>query len=411
MNLFASSSLILTPTAYKANKLYSIVPTNRNGDFTFTRATTATRINSGGLVETVASGVPRLDYSDSTPAWLFEPEKTNLVLYSNDFSQSNWGKANCTITSNFAISPDGSQNAAKLTANGTDPYLEQSTNTYLSNFYTLSVYAKGVGSTIGKTCLFVLIGDGYTGAVSSNFTLTSEWERFTATLNLAVMPTGSAFFRVDLPDVAVVGDEVLLYGFQAEFNVFATSYIPTTTSVVTRNREVCATSDIYTKGLITSAGGTWFIDQSSENTGNYGLEYSIFSLPYFGVNTIYLYISTNNYFYIRKQDNSSLIIDQLIPNSNVQRVKIVIRWNTATSTLDVFFNGILTNTFPSQTFANYGKLAITDENGGGTYQPHRVNSCMLFPTPLSDAECIALTSPTNYISYSNMALNLNYIIQ
>jgi len=394
MNLFASSSLILTPTAYKANKLYSIVPTNGNGDLTFTRATSATRINSGGLVETVASGVPRLDYSKTPPAWLFEPLKSNLVLYSNDFSQANWNKTNCTITSNFAISPDGTQNAAKLTATGSDPILQQSTTTvgFLSNFYTLSVYAKGVGSTIGKTCKFFLIGDGYTGAVSSNFTLTSEWERFTATLNLAVIPTGSAFFRVDLPDVAVVGDEVLLYGFQAEFNVFATSYIPTTTSFVTRNREVCATSDIYTKGLITSAGGTWFIDQSSEITGNYGLEYSIFSLPYFGVNVIYLFISTNNYFYIRKQDNSSLIIDQLIPNSNVQRVKIVIRWNIATSTLDVFFNGILTNTFPSQTFANYGKLAITDENGGGTSLPHRVNSCMLFPTPLSDSECIALTT-------------------
>ena len=53
MSLLTQASLVLTPTSYKANKLYSVVPSSGNGDMTTTRATTATRINSSGLVENV----------------------------------------------------------------------------------------------------------------------------------------------------------------------------------------------------------------------------------------------------------------------------------------------------------------------------------------------------------------------
>ena len=45
-NLLSSASLVLTPSSYKEGKLYSVIPENGDGDFTFTRATTATRVNS-----------------------------------------------------------------------------------------------------------------------------------------------------------------------------------------------------------------------------------------------------------------------------------------------------------------------------------------------------------------------------
>ena len=43
--------------------------------------------------------------------------------------------------------------------------------------------------------------------------------------------------------------------------------------------------------------------------------------------------------------------------------------------------------------------------------PKYIKSMLFFPLPLSDSEMIALTSSTNYISYENMAINLNYVIQ
>ena len=61
-NLFNEASLVLVPSGYKAGKVYSQVPTNGDGDLTFTRASDATRVNSDGEIEVVGSGVPRLDY-------------------------------------------------------------------------------------------------------------------------------------------------------------------------------------------------------------------------------------------------------------------------------------------------------------------------------------------------------------
>ena len=66
MSLFDSASLVVTPNGTKASKLYSIIPTDGSGDLTVTRATTATRVNSSGLIESVANNVPRLDYLNSS---------------------------------------------------------------------------------------------------------------------------------------------------------------------------------------------------------------------------------------------------------------------------------------------------------------------------------------------------------
>ena len=63
MSLLDTASLIVTPNGYKASKLYSVKPTDASGDMTVVRATTATRVNSAGLIESVAINVPRLDYT------------------------------------------------------------------------------------------------------------------------------------------------------------------------------------------------------------------------------------------------------------------------------------------------------------------------------------------------------------
>ena len=49
----ATPSLAMIPSGYKAGKVYSVLPESGVGDFDFTRGTTATRINSSGLIETV----------------------------------------------------------------------------------------------------------------------------------------------------------------------------------------------------------------------------------------------------------------------------------------------------------------------------------------------------------------------
>ena len=53
MSLLNSASLCVTPNAYKEGTLYSVIPNTSLGDMTVVRATTATRVNSAGLVELV----------------------------------------------------------------------------------------------------------------------------------------------------------------------------------------------------------------------------------------------------------------------------------------------------------------------------------------------------------------------
>ena len=98
----ATPSIQLIPSAVKAGTVYSILPTNGIGDFDFTRASTATRINSQGLIETVASNVPRLDYSNGDcPSLLLEPQSTNLYLNSENLASQNVSTSASTYTVSF----------------------------------------------------------------------------------------------------------------------------------------------------------------------------------------------------------------------------------------------------------------------------------------------------------------------
>jgi hypothetical protein len=143
--------------------------------FNFTRSTSATRVNKDGLIEVVTNNKPRIDFlNDSNGALLLEPSRTNLITYSEDFTDSSWIFDDATLISNSVVSPDGTQNATKLTATDTDPYLYQST-TVSAGDYTISIYVKGIGSTIGKQ--FVLVLED--GVSSTSQTITSEWKRFT----------------------------------------------------------------------------------------------------------------------------------------------------------------------------------------------------------------------------------------
>ena len=83
--LFQEASLVITPNGVKTSKLYAIKPEDGSGDLTVTRATTATRINSSGLIESVSANVPRLDYTNgSCPSILVEPQLTNYWTNNNN---------------------------------------------------------------------------------------------------------------------------------------------------------------------------------------------------------------------------------------------------------------------------------------------------------------------------------------
>ena len=96
----ALESIAFIPSGYKANKLYCQLPVDGGADLTTSRASGATRVNKNGLIEDVATGIPRLDYTNGgCPELLLEPQSTNYVDYSEDFSNGAW------IINNGGVSP------------------------------------------------------------------------------------------------------------------------------------------------------------------------------------------------------------------------------------------------------------------------------------------------------------------
>jgi hypothetical protein len=80
MSLYDDASLIMFPSGYKEDKIYSLKPTDGSGDLTFTRASTATRVNADGLIE----GSELICYYSATICKQLEFSKWNAYKRTND---------------------------------------------------------------------------------------------------------------------------------------------------------------------------------------------------------------------------------------------------------------------------------------------------------------------------------------
>ena len=269
MSLFESASLVVTPNGTKASKLYAIKPTDGSGDLSVVRATTATRVNSEGLIESVATNVPRLDYTNgSCPSILVEPQRTNLVLRSEEFENSAWTKNNTNVTANSIISPDGTQNADKITPNNTNTqhFVLQNLTATNTISYTYSVFAKKGEIDILQfsPSISYLTTQGYAnfnltsgtvtasggGVTASIINFGNNWYKCILTFTANATGTGGfALFMQNSPTAtrgaSYLGDgtsSLCLWGAQLEAGSYATSYIKSVASSVTRNAETFTNS-------------------------------------------------------------------------------------------------------------------------------------------------------------------------
>jgi len=403
MSIYSDASLIFYPSGYKENKVYCFKPTDGSGDLTFTRASTATRVNESGLIEEVASGVPRIDYTGGgCGKLLLEPQRTNLINNSANVG-AGFTRPNITVVLNNATAPNGLVEADKFypTTSGTYRWFYQAVTTSASN--TISVFAKADG----KDILYISQGSGpdvffdlssglvtyeSSGWVGSIEDFGDGWYRC-----IAVKSSSVNFAAYGVADssgyssfVTASGtDGILVWGMQCESSAtYPTSYIPTSGTAVTRLADSAKKTGI--SSLIGQTEGTLYWEGSTVDAVSTDIfaVYSDNPLASF----VSAYIDSSKFLRLLIRAGGTLVVNSFsaVQASNTN-FKIAFTYKSGASKL--YYNGALIVT--STTSLTFIDSFTTLELQRGFFAGKaslQTQAAMIFKTPLSDAECIALTT-------------------
>jgi len=527
MSFYDDASLIMFPSGYKEDKIYSLKPTDGSGDLTFTRASTATRVNEQGLIENAfvlgseliptqativnlgggtitqilgnsysstsngASGstlrpkfdvavtigkkykliitpigsisgvinfdlydgtsyvfndydfttvkeviftanassiflafdgtkiysisnftisikeviennVPRIDYTGGgCGKLLLEPQRTNLVTYSSEFNNAAWAKQDSTITSNAAISPDGTTNADLYTTTSDLYDFVRQSITYISGTsYTISVFVKqGTSSEISlflpsqafgsNQSVTFDVSDGTYTITSGSPSVTIEdygngWYRCALSATATISATRSTGFS-SVASGAVT--TLYLYGAQVEANAsYATSYIPTLASSVTRLADAASKTGI--SSLIGGTSGTVFFDIKTNpvlTTDNYK---QFFYYTDSSANQGYMYLNSGNGIITNPAFGNLSSSITLSPNT---RYKIALTY--ANNDFALYVNGTSVATALSGTPWNFENLlSLGNYQGTAEFNQFVFNQYIHFPTRLTNTQLATLTT-------------------
>jgi hypothetical protein len=408
----ATPSIILVPDRYKAGKLYSQLPESGAVDFDVTRSTTAFRTNASGILESVASGVPRLDYPSAggCPSLLVEPAATNLLLRSEEFDNAYWNLSNTTIIPNAANAPNGTLTADKIYPTTTGSIRSISRNTLITlNAHAGSVFAKWDGGTIEIITLTrgsladisfnvrtgQIVGTIPAGMTASISSFSDGWYRCAWAYNSAntltfyqlVLSSSANSFSV----TANGTDGIFLWGAQLETGSVATSYIPTTTATATRNADVISKTGV--SGFIGQAFGTLYaeIDWRSRTESAARI---IFGVEESGTNNnIRLSFGGTN----QNQISAVALNTTAVATSQAALgqfpdgiTKIAAAYDA--SGIQLFVNGTalalgaLTGSYPPL------NAVVLGNRNGGQFLNDRIRAAAIYTTRLSNTELAQLTS-------------------
>jgi hypothetical protein len=219
-DLLNSASLVMIPSGYAEDKVYSVVPSDGSGDLQLTRASNGTRVNSAGLVEVCP--------------W-------NIVQESETFTNVLWNLYYATVTSNSQTAPNGTLTADTLNST-TNQYsgIYQSLGTLPTNVYTYSIYVKA-----GTNNFFGMLGQG-SGSQIAIFNLSTGVVTSTSNLDSAsIENVGNGWYRCQIQktgagvemlifssnnasSIPTASGTVFIWGAQTNIGATAKPYFPTT---------------------------------------------------------------------------------------------------------------------------------------------------------------------------------------
>ena len=341
----------------------------------------------------------RLDYLGSTcPRLILEPQRQNLVTFSEQFNNAAWSKtAGGTgtapaVTANNATSPDGYQNADTIVFNagaGTSASdqstIYQTISSLPAGTYTCSFYAKTASGT-------AQIMVRHAGAANfTKFTITDQWQRFTSTEVKGSTSTAylEILIRRGLNEPINASATIQLWGVQLELGSFATSYVPTLAASATRGADACSKTDI--SSLIGQTEGTVFLD--ADYIASTGSNYNTLLIltPAGGAGSGFVVIDRypNNRVVCEYNQGGSQAKITSATTYGSQRLKIAFAYKA--NDFVAYVNGVQIGT------DNSGTTGLTLSQLLIVYAPNlpdggKMNQALLFKTRLTNAELAELTT-------------------
>lgn len=395
--------------------------------FTFSRASAALFVNSQGILESVASGIPRYDYNPANlhpRGILMEQSESQICRETQTFDSATWTKTNVTISADAATAPDNTSTADQLIEDLVGPLafnLTQSMSTSSGSPYTFSVWAKAntrnwiylempASAFTSAVRVYFDVLNGTIGTSSGSPSRTSieaypnGWYRIEVTKTATTTAAGN--FLIGLADAdnspTYVGDgtsNLYIWGAQYEQQVESSSYMATTSGAASRQPDVAILSSLLKNGDINPSQGTSYIEFMIRATPTVAESFVTVSgsarIP--GLTNL---VTTMNVF-----DGTNTVTIGSVSFTHGVFYKAICSWGpgVGANELKIFQQhdgGIATatGTFtpPLGTVANPVTMAIaTNTAGGASSSIVRIRKIDVWPYKLSDAEMLAIISKSS----------------
>jgi hypothetical protein len=390
-----------------------------SADFVIGRRTGGTAFNSSVnnvSIREIKLDVPRIDFTDDpTGHLLLEPQSTNLETESAALT-TGWNvSTGATSQIETSITPFGvSGNVYKLTNATNNPpswtnnlnslkkqYAVSATNP--ASFFTFSVYVKSAGSTT----INIQLRDNSNGqdVTTGLISLSSEWQRVTISKQFTTSTTSVGIV------IAGTDGDILLADAQFEQKSYATSYIPTSGSTVTRNQETC--NDSGTVNDFNSEEGVLYAEYKigGDSTDNYQI-ISLRDTSTVTPQDLVIAIgkqSFSNDIFIRLTIGSVNVFNNLSATPIDGYNKVAISYKSGNSSAWVNGTKVYSSSSTFTPSLTLSKLSFQWASPNSLNFFGKTKNVKAFKRALTDTELYLLTV-TQYQSYQEMATALNYTL-
>ena len=392
MSLYDKASLVQIPSGTKDGTLYSVLPANGNGDFDHTRASSATRVNKDGLIESVASGVPRLDYPliggvvQNCPALLLEPLRRNLFTDS-DLSGLSPTTSGDGVATNTVLSNGLTGKKIDITSSGRVFY-SITTTCVIGTQYTVSCYVEDFVGETESNFIDVTVGGGSEDFSTSLITNGRMQGTFTATATSVQIRIGigTTTTRTGTKSAKIAGIQLEDSGSGSDAT-YATSLIPTSGTIITRSADECNSAG--TTAEFNDSEGVLFAEIAAlSNSG--GRRRMGFSDGGSSDRVIIGFTENANQIQAFTSNNGTQANMTYYTSDVLDFNKIAIKYKA--NDFALWVNGTEVGTDTSGTAPSGLNEALFDDGAGNDDFYGKVKQLIVFNEALTDAELATLTS-------------------